>query len=72
MTEQSCQGGPRRGVEWSPLLEQVQAVGASNSLGAALDSQFAVDVADVALHRADGDDQLPRHRGIRQARHQQP
>ena len=53
-------------------LEQVQGVGTSNGLGAALDTQFAVDVVDVALHCADSDDKLPRHGGIRQARHQQP
>jgi hypothetical protein len=35
-------------------------VGTSNRLGAALDAQFAIDVVDVAFHRADGDDELPR------------
>jgi hypothetical protein len=29
-------------------------------------------VVDVAFHRADSDDEFPRHRGIRQSRHQQP
>jgi hypothetical protein len=52
-----------------PSLEQMQAMNASNSLGAALDAQFAVDMIDVALHRADGDDQLTRHGSIRQARY---
>lgn len=47
-----------------PSLEQAQGMGASNGLGAALDSQFAVDVVDMALYRADGDDKLPRHRCI--------
>ncbi len=47
-------------------------MGASNGLGAALDAQFAVDVVDVAFHRAEGDDELPRHLGIGQACHQQP
>jgi hypothetical protein len=54
------------------ILEQVQGVGASNCLGAALDAQFAIDVVDVAFHRADGDDEHLCHSGIRQTRHQQP
>ena len=53
----------RAGMLVSPYvtLEQFQAVGTSNRLGAALDVQFAVDVVDMAFHRADGDDELPRY-----------
>ena len=51
--------------EVAPALEQMQAVNASNSLGATLDAQFAVDMVDVALHCSNSDDQLSSHRGIR-------
>lgn len=69
--EQRGQARPAKRREVFLCLEQVQGVGASNRLGAALHTQFAVDVVDVALHRADGDDELPRHGVIGQALHQQ-
>jgi len=54
------------------LLEQVQGVGTSNCLGAALDAQFPIDVVDMAFHGADADDEFARHHSIWQASHQEP
>src|SRR5205085_9280721 len=52
-------------------LEHFESVGASNRLGATLDAHFTVDAVDVPLHRAEGDDEFLRNRGIGQTLHQQ-
>lgn len=42
---------------WSAVLDQAELVCPHERLGAALDRQFAVEVIDMSLDRADGDDQ---------------